>query len=446
MHVTAHLDIDVVALDSADDVTCLVQLTAPVPEGSADRPGQSLVIVLDRSGSMAGPPLEGAKDSIAALIRRLSPQDAFGLVVFDDEADVVIPVRPMRQHDLPTLETLIGRIEPGGSTDLSAGYLLGLRELKRSLQASGHLGATLLLVSDGHANAGITDPVQMRDLAGQANAGHRVTTSTLGYGNGYDEVLLEAITRGGNGTHAFAPDVDSAMREIQGVVTDLLDKSVVAALMRIRPNRGLVVGVTIQQDLPKWAEGEVIVVNLGDMYSGEERKTLFTLHVPAMHALGTESVAEVVFEYTTLPDLLEHEVTLPICVNVVPGDEARNRVRNPVVEVEQLMVDIDSRKRDVAASLRSGDSQSARRTLAGAIRDLNGKREEVRRSTSDMGLRRRLDEAARDLLKLAGDVSSEDSRFAGKSVMDSYSKTSRGRTQRPGSPTTGADQDGNPVP
>jgi Ca-activated chloride channel homolog len=343
---------------------------------------------------------------------------------------VVVPVREMRDHDLPTLDIVISRIHPGGSTDLSAGYLLGLRELKRSLRSGEHTGGTVLLVSDGHANAGITDAVQMRDLAATGQNEHRVTTSTLGFGEGYDEVLLEAMTRGGNGTHAFAPDVDAATKEIEGVVSDLLDKSVIAALMRIRPQVGLVEHVQVIQDLPHWSEGDAIVVNLGDMYAGEERKTLFALHVPAITALGTATIADVVFEYTTLPDLKEHEVTIPIAVNVVPGDEARNRVPNPIVDVEHLLVEIDSRKKDVSASLRHGDISSAQRTLAGAIRDLDGKREQVRRSSNDSSLHLRLEEAAKDLLALADDVRNQDANIASKSVMNSYASTSRGRNQR----------------
>lgn len=434
MNITAHLGIDLVALDTADDVTCLVELTAPVSELDSSRPGQSLVIVLDRSGSMSGEPLEGAKRSIAALLHRLAPQDSFGLVAFDDTADVVVPVRPMRDHDVPTVERAINQVRSGGMTDLSAGYLLGLRELKRSLRAPAattpHSGATLLLVSDGHANSGITDPVQMRDVAGNALAQHSLTTSTLGFGDGYDEVLLEAITRGGNGSHAFAPDVDSAMREIQDVVSDLLDKSVVAALMRIRPDANTVDNVTVLQDLPHWAEGDSVVVNLGDLFSGEQRKTLFTLHVPGISRLGTTTVATVTFEYTSLPDLLEHEVTIPLAVNVVPGDEARGRVPNPIVEVEQLLVDIDIKKRDIASDLRSGDSRTAQRTLAAAITDLNGKREEVKQTSQDTSLHARLDAAAMDLLQLADDVRDHDANFAGKSVMNSYAATSRGRTMR----------------
>ena len=50
MEFTAQLDVDVVALEAEDEVTCLVSLTAPVPDEVADRPGETLIAVVDRSG------------------------------------------------------------------------------------------------------------------------------------------------------------------------------------------------------------------------------------------------------------------------------------------------------------------------------------------------------------------------------------------------------------
>jgi Ca-activated chloride channel family protein len=55
---TAQLDVDVVALEAEDEVTCLVSLTAPVPEEIADRPGETLIAVVGRSGSMSGGPID----------------------------------------------------------------------------------------------------------------------------------------------------------------------------------------------------------------------------------------------------------------------------------------------------------------------------------------------------------------------------------------------------
>jgi Ca-activated chloride channel homolog len=86
MHLTAHLDIDLLALSAEEEVTCLVELTAPTPPEAATRPGQAVVVVLDRSGSMGGEPIHAARTAIADLVRRLSPQDVFGLVTFDSES------------------------------------------------------------------------------------------------------------------------------------------------------------------------------------------------------------------------------------------------------------------------------------------------------------------------------------------------------------------------
>ena len=64
MEFTAQLDVDVVALEAEDDVTCLISLTAPVPEGLAERPGETLIAVVDRSGSMQGGPIEAVRTAL----------------------------------------------------------------------------------------------------------------------------------------------------------------------------------------------------------------------------------------------------------------------------------------------------------------------------------------------------------------------------------------------
>jgi Ca-activated chloride channel homolog len=125
MIVKANLDLDMVALESDDRITLMLDLTAPINEASKDRPGQAVQIVLDRSGSMEGGPLESAKESILKLIDRLAPQDSFGLVAFDDTALVIAPIRTMADHDMPALRRAVREMHTGGSTDISAGYLLG---------------------------------------------------------------------------------------------------------------------------------------------------------------------------------------------------------------------------------------------------------------------------------------------------------------------------------
>ena len=143
---------------------------------------------------MHGAPLEGAKKALVALVRRLEPTDNFGLVTFDDAAQVVVPAGPLTDKD-----AIAQIVHAGGEIDLSAGYLRGLREIRRVARN----GGTVLVISDGHVNTGICDADEFASITANAYS-ETIVTSTLGYGQGYDETLLSAIARSGSGNHVFA--------------------------------------------------------------------------------------------------------------------------------------------------------------------------------------------------------------------------------------------------
>ncbi len=362
MHLTAHLDVDVVALETEDEVSLLLELTAPTPTPSQDRSPTGLVVVLDRSGSMAGERLSGAQRALRELVDRLDPTDHFGLVTFDHEANVVVPAGPVR--DKEAIKRAIADVSPGGSTDLSAGYLRGLQELRRS----GATGPRLLLVSDGHANAGIVEPARLGEVAAAA-AGDGIITTTLGFGLGYDEALLGAIARGGNGGELFAEDADTAVGLIAHEIDGLLNQSVQAAslLLRMAPE---VAGVRVANDLPAHATDDGILVELGSFWSGELRKLVLTFDVPAMPALGLAQIATLELRYVALPDLVEHTVTLPVHVNVVPGDEAAGRIPDPVVRTELVYQRVQASKRRASEHLQAGDLSAAVEVLRSAKAEL----------------------------------------------------------------------------
>lgn len=348
MKLNALLDVTMVAHEADDDVTVLLDLEAPAAPVDTTRPPASLVVVLDRSGSMDGPPLEGAKQALVALVRRLQPSDNFGLVTFDDSAQVVVPAGPLTDK-----ERAIGAIESissGGSTDLSAGYLRGLREMRRVATT----GGTVLVISDGHVNAGIRDVDEFASVTTKAYA-DGVVTSTLGYGRGYDETLLAAIARAGNGNHVFADNPDAAGAAIAGEVDGLLSKVVQAASLIVTMEDAVQFG-RLYNDLPtRQLADDRIMVELGDFFGAEQRKVLLKFHVPGMPALGLARIATLELAYVELPALIEHVVSLPINVNVVPGDEAAGRVPHPTVQSEVLFQEAQDVKRQASEAFERGD-------------------------------------------------------------------------------------------
>ncbi len=425
MKFSAALDVNLVAHETADELAVLLDLQAPASTSTTTRPPTALQVVLDRSGSMNGAPLEGAKQALIALVQRLDPTDHFGVVVFDDRAEVVVPAGPL--SDKADVAHRIAGIYSGGMTDLSAGYLRGLREMRRvgSTGSTNGTGGTVLLISDGHVNAGISEPDRFAELTAKAYADGLVT-STLGYGEGYDETLLAAIARAGLGNHVFAADPDAAGAAIASEVDGLLDKAVQGASLTIR-FEPTVEMLRLYNDLPAQHLGNgQVMVELGDLYAEEERKLLIRLKVPAMAALGLAQVATLELQYVELPGLVEHTITLPISVNVVPGDEAAHRVPDPTVRSEVLFQEAQAVKKQASEAFERGDLVEGR-TRLGATRHLLDQASAIAPAPAAAAIRHEIDDVAR-MGTMAEDAGTA---YMSKITRDSFHRQNRKRGRRP---------------
>ncbi|GGN90101.1 hypothetical protein GCM10010112_75210 [Actinoplanes lobatus] len=417
MRVTAHLDVEMIAIETEDQVSVMIELAAPpAPADGAERAPSTLVVVLDRSGSMSGGRLDGAKSALTGLVDRLDPRDHFGLVVFDDRVDVVVPAR--RLTDKAAAKRAIAGVEARNSTDLSGGYLRGLQEARR---VAGPAGATVLIISDGHANAGITDPEALARIAAEAYT-HGVTTSTLGFGLGYDERIMSAIARGGSGNEHFAEEPDTAIALIAGEVQALLAQTVQAASLHVRL-APVVRGVLVVNDLPANVVDDGLLIELGGFYADETRKLVLTFEVPAVAALGLAEIATLTFTHVELPALAQHTVTVPVHVNVVPGDVAAGRVPDPVVRTELVYLRAQRAKRRASELLNQGDSTAA-------LEEIRQAREEIGKARADApeSLAADLAEEAATLDYLAHETEMGSASRAGKFM----SASSRARLQKRG--------------
>ena len=429
MKVKALLDIDLVALESTEKVTMMLDMTAPSTGAAISRPGQAVEVVLDRSGSMSGPVFNSAKESILKLIDRLAPQDSFGLIAFDNQALIVAPIRTMADHDMPTLRKAVREMQTGGNTDISAGYTMGLRELSRVVTDA---GATLLLISDGHANAGEQDPAVLAQIATK-HATNKVTTSTIGLGTGYDEKILEAMAQGGNGAHRFAYTIDEAIGAIAAEVDDLLEKSVVNAVLRFTPSPLLTTNprIEILQRLPHFKEGDTYVVQLGDLYAGENRRFVIDIEVPGMPALGLATIAEITLEYLDVAKMEEITVSMPVQVNVVPDDVAKGRLADPVVRAERLILTAQTEKATAIDELRSGNNAQASSRLKSTSEKLRREASTIRvtdeRTAESLQL---ITSEADEMDALAKSAEFDDVVYSSKRLTENFSLKSRARKMR----------------
>ncbi|MEV6817181.1 VWA domain-containing protein [Nocardiopsis dassonvillei] len=362
MHLTALLDFDAVPRDTDDAVSVLVDITAPEREEDTERPPATLQVVLDRSGSMGGGRLDGAVRALLSLVERLAPSDNFGLVSFNDQARVEVPCGPL--EDKARVRRLISGLHASGGTDLSSGLMRGVQEARR---AGADRGGTLLLISDGHANQGVTDHDLLRQVSADAYS-HRVATTTLGYGLGYDEELLGAVADGGAGSALFAEDPDTAGGLIAQEAEYLLAKTAQAVSLRV-PSGPLLRAVSVVGEMPshRLADGSV-VVELGDFHSGERRRLLLRLEVSGLSAPGTVAALEVT--YADPVTLASRTVSLPVGLGVVAQDAADERVPRPEVRAEEVLQRAQTAKRRASEAMRRGDRFGAAGLLEEARTDL----------------------------------------------------------------------------
>ena len=363
MKASIRLEHQLLAIEKENRVHAMLELHAPAPETKGDRPPLHLALVIDRSGSMSGPKLHYAKQSAAYLAKRLDPKDQMALVVYDDEVDLVASMGQL--HGDPIVKT-IDTIFPGGSTNLSGGWLKGIEEARRDDESGAR---KVLLLTDGLANVGITDSATLTTMAREAkNSG--VGTTTIGFGDGFDEQLLTDMATAGGGSSYYAASPDDAPGIFAQEFDDLVALVAQNVSVEIRPTYDVEV-LGVLNDFPITPVAGGLQVNAGDAYADESRRVIFELQIPSMAELGVATVAEVVIRYVTVgEEVAARELKLPLTINMVSADEASNATPDNEV-VEEVLI-LKSARAQAKARKRAdgGDIAGARELLQRTAEEL----------------------------------------------------------------------------
>ena len=187
--------------------TLLVRIAAgrESAAGGGRRAPVDVAFVLDRSGSMAGEKLALVKEAVNVAAGHLRDADRAALVVYDNAVDTLHALQPATPRAKVALRLALHGVDAGGSTNLGDGWLTGCRELT---EAAGGTGAAsepqptrirrALLLTDGLANVGITDPVELTTHAHELRK-RGIGTTTLGVGLDFDEGMLGGLAEAGGG-------------------------------------------------------------------------------------------------------------------------------------------------------------------------------------------------------------------------------------------------------
>ncbi|MFZ5476109.1 MAG: vWA domain-containing protein [Myxococcota bacterium] len=350
VEITARLDERVLLRGDDASRWLVVGLAAPPDPDAARVPGD-VALVIDVSGSMAADrKIENARAAGRALIDRLEAGDRFALVVFDDRARVLAsgPYDPARRE---ALHALVDGLEPGGGTNVWDGLEAG-----HGLFGDGELQRRVLLVSDGNANQGVTEPAAFRSLA-ERWRGDGVIVSAIGLGEGFNEVLLEGLADSGGGNYAFV----ASPSELAGVVGREMDEAARTVARDLTVDVSVPAGVAAV-DVPGWEWHRIdggVRVFAGSLAAGQERKIVVEVK-PDAGSLGTTRVADVRADYTLIADGSARSGAVSVDATVT--DDASLAAASADATAKGMAARAQSAKAQAEAAemWRKGDSREAR--------------------------------------------------------------------------------------
>jgi Ca-activated chloride channel homolog len=285
--INGHLNCPLVA-HNGGTVYLLVSITAP-PAESRPRQPMNLVLVLDRSGSMADErKIDYAKTAVRALVDQLQTDDVFSFVIYDDVIDVVRAARPVRNRQ--ELSTLLDAVYPRGATNLGGGLAEGLRQVERYRDRE-YVNRVILL-SDGLANRGVTDLYELQRMVQRSRA-KSISVTTMGVGLDYNENLMMRLSESGGGNYYFIESPSTLASVFRKELKNLSCVSAQNAILELHLGKGVHLRDAI--GLEHHDDGRDVTIPLGDIYSDELREVTLELEIP--EGTGTLSVAKGVLKY-----------------------------------------------------------------------------------------------------------------------------------------------------
>ena len=325
----------------------LVRLNAAEQRRDAlaqERPPINLALVLDRSGSMEEKgKLDYLKRAASLVVDQLGSRDRLAIVEYDDAITLMWPSSRVESPQI--IKRLISELTPRGSTNLTGGMMRGAEEVIEHFEPNSV--NRVLLLSDGLANNGITDPYEIRRLVRGARA-KGAPISSIGLGLDYNEDLMQDIAEGGGGRYYYVESPQQMARIFEEELKTLFATCARDVSLRFIPARN-----DARIEVPGYdsrKENGETLIPLADLYAGESRSVLMRIQGGTARTgrmgleeteLGEMELGEIVLSYRDADTGREHKIRQKLSVDLTRDAAQVKAKRNNDVVVEAALVEAE---------------------------------------------------------------------------------------------------------
>jgi Ca-activated chloride channel family protein len=212
-----------------------IERLTPVTFERRDEPEVALVIVLDRSWSMAGSSMELTKAAAQAAVDVLTDEQSVGILTFNDKFAWDVPVRNVGKNR-DSIRRKIAAIGPGGHTLIFPAVEQAYLALRNAKARAKHV----ILLSDGRSYPGEYESLVQKMVA--AN----ITLSSVAVGPSADPELLRNLARWGQGRAYVVADASQVpeifVKEARSAITPGFDEKAIKPIVK---SPGFLTGVDL---------------------------------------------------------------------------------------------------------------------------------------------------------------------------------------------------------
>jgi uncharacterized membrane protein len=197
----------------------------PVTFERRDEPEVALVIVLDRSWSMAGASMELTKTAAQAAVDVLTDEQSIGILTFNDKFGWDVPLRNVGQNR-EEIRKKIAEIGPSGHTLIFPAVEQAYLALRPAKARAKHV----ILLSDGRSYPADYEPLVQKMVEA------RITVSTVAVGPSADPELLRNLARWGKGRAYVVADATQVpeifVKEARNAATPSFDEKAIVPVVK----------------------------------------------------------------------------------------------------------------------------------------------------------------------------------------------------------------------
>eukprot|EP00732_Lithocolla_globosa_P004086 Lithocolla_globosa_v1_NODE_3572_length_1634_cov_15.932869.p1 type:complete len:453 gc:universal NODE_3572_length_1634_cov_15.932869:1362-4(-) len=346
----------------------LLNLVAPISQDESKRAPIDIVCVIDVSGSMAGQKLNLIKKTMKFLVDQLDSNDQLGIVCYDTHVVTTCSLQKMDADAKQKTKKKVDDIKAGSCTNLSGGLLRGL-DLAGGENRVNEI-CSVLLFTDGLANKGITKTETLVQATEKkvAEMKKKASVFTFGFGSDHEPDMLRPIAEAGKGMYYFIETEDQiplsfsdCLGGLQSVVAQNIHVEI-QALDDVQLTRVLNSDLKTSKPLPC----SLFSIDLGDMYSEEERDVLMEVHLPKLTEAVSVSSPIVSFTVSFFNVLSLQDQSISAQLMISRPAEVLDETRDLRVETQINRITVTEAMEQGKRFADMGDFEQARQHLRSA--------------------------------------------------------------------------------